>query len=226
MKITLLLCLMLLTPPFGKKFQKLLSQAEGGEAASQYQVALRYEKGRGVKRNQDQALAWYRRSAEQGYLPAQVDLGWILLLGEGVPVQTEEAIKWNCSASRAGSAQAIFNLAWMYDMALGVAEDDTKAVYYYQLAAERNHCRAMLNLAVMYAGGQGVTKNLVTAYQWLEAARIKAQDKDVKWRARSVLPELTAMMTQAEIEQGKQQYQQLVFLDSAPDQLPECPNRK
>ena len=41
-----------------------------------------------------QALAWYRRAAEQRYAAAQYGLGWMYANGRGVPKDEAEAVKW------------------------------------------------------------------------------------------------------------------------------------
>ena len=50
-----------------KAFFWLLRAAEQGEAESQYNVAVMYAKGEGVKQNDSSAHEWMRKSAEQGY---------------------------------------------------------------------------------------------------------------------------------------------------------------
>jgi TPR repeat protein len=43
-----------------------------------------YQKGQGVDQDHAQALYWYRCAAEQGYAPAQYNLGWLYAKGQGV----------------------------------------------------------------------------------------------------------------------------------------------
>ncbi len=51
-----------------------------------------------------QAIAWYTKSAEQSYAPAQVVLGVMYHNGEGVAVNDAEAEKWLQQASELGYA--------------------------------------------------------------------------------------------------------------------------
>lgn len=48
--------------------------AEQGFADAQYNYGLIHEKGEGVPQNDNKAAEWYRKSAEQGYIPAQKKL--------------------------------------------------------------------------------------------------------------------------------------------------------
>jgi len=52
------------------------------------------------------AVAWYRRSAEQGDAAAQYNLGNMYRWGEGVARDPEEAIRWFRKAGEQGSEPA------------------------------------------------------------------------------------------------------------------------
>ena len=49
---------------------------------------------------------WYTKSAEQGYAPAQVELGVMYHNGEGVPVDDAKAANWLQQAVELGYAPA------------------------------------------------------------------------------------------------------------------------
>jgi TPR repeat protein len=44
-----------------------------------------YLEGRGVQQDDTQAVAWYRKAAEQGDASAQQSLGYMYVKGRGVP---------------------------------------------------------------------------------------------------------------------------------------------
>jgi TPR repeat protein len=48
--------------------------AEQGDAAAQYNLGIRYEKGEGIPQDYKEAVKWYRKAAEQGHADAQVIL--------------------------------------------------------------------------------------------------------------------------------------------------------
>ena len=70
----------------------LIQKAQAGEAASQYMLGLAYELGVGVVKNDAEAVSWYRKAAEQGYIPAQ--LGLAKMFSSGGPVTIDEAMRW------------------------------------------------------------------------------------------------------------------------------------
>lgn len=58
--------------------------AEQGNAPAQYSLGLMYRNGRGVPKDDQQAVFWYRKAADQGNADAQYNLG-ITGSGLGVP---------------------------------------------------------------------------------------------------------------------------------------------
>ena len=60
----------------------LILSAESGDAASQYQLGRLYDEGDGIDENNEKAVEWYRKSAEQGYAKAQGYLSEMYFIGE------------------------------------------------------------------------------------------------------------------------------------------------
>ena len=56
-------------------YKEFLASAKEGHAYSQYNVALMYEQGLGVSKNDKEAFFWYGKSASQGNSGAQFNLG-------------------------------------------------------------------------------------------------------------------------------------------------------
>ncbi len=55
--------------------QPCLSLAEHGDARAQLSLGGMYYNGQGVQQDYAEAAKWTRKAAEQGYIPAQADLG-------------------------------------------------------------------------------------------------------------------------------------------------------
>lgn len=56
--------------------------------------------------DKQEALAWYRKAAEQGNPDAQYNVGMMYLRGEGVAGNRQEAIKWIGKAAEQGYKRA------------------------------------------------------------------------------------------------------------------------
>ena len=58
-------------------FREWLPLAEAGNATAQYNLGLLYDKGQGVPQDDQEALRWWRKAAEQGLAKAQAALGFM-----------------------------------------------------------------------------------------------------------------------------------------------------
>jgi len=66
--------------------------------------------GGGVPQSNAQAAKWWRRAAESGYPPAQLELGLLHLHGRGVAQSTAKAAMWLQRASSGGLKEAHYHL--------------------------------------------------------------------------------------------------------------------
>ena len=65
-----------------------------------------YADGRGVPRDDAQAVRWYRKAADQDYPPAQYSLGVMYANGRGVPRDDSHAMTWYRKAAEQGYVPA------------------------------------------------------------------------------------------------------------------------
>jgi len=65
-----------------------------------------YANGRGVARDDAQAVSWFRKAADQGNADAQYNLGELYAQGRGVAHDEAEAIAWYRKAVEKGHAGA------------------------------------------------------------------------------------------------------------------------
>jgi TPR repeat protein len=137
---------------------------------AQNNVAVRYASGNGVPMDLPRALAWYRRSAEAGYMVAQSNLGGMLLKGVGGPRQPEEGVRWLRRAAERGYDQAQSNLGLVYAKGDGVPRDPAASARWYQLAAIQGFAPAQFCFAVALAEGDGVGKDRAEAAKWYRRA--------------------------------------------------------
>ena len=71
-----------------------------------FAVGVMHYKGEGGARDPDEAVAWFRRAAGQGYVEAQVYLGVMYARGDGVEKDLDEAAVWLRKAADQGSLRA------------------------------------------------------------------------------------------------------------------------
>jgi TPR repeat protein len=74
--------------------ESLRKEAEQGNAEAQYVLGEWYANGKGVAKDEVEAVKWYRKAAEQGYAKAQYVLGNCYANGKGVAKDEVEAYAW------------------------------------------------------------------------------------------------------------------------------------
>ena len=87
-------------------FEQAKKAAEQGNASAQYSLGLRYMDGRGVAKDDAEAVRWYRKAAEQGNANGQFELGFMYENGKGVAKDEVEAAKWYRKAAEQGDTNA------------------------------------------------------------------------------------------------------------------------
>lgn len=118
---------------------KLLEKAANdGNANAQKAIGLCYDKGHGVRCDQQKAFKWYLQAAEAGHSQAMCNVGLYLLhFPRAVRSDPEAACRWLSSAVRAGNDSACMQLAECYEKGRGVPVDLKRAISLYETALAR-----------------------------------------------------------------------------------------
>ena len=131
-----------------------------------------YEKGETCWENEDDeaAVKWFLKSAEQGYAAAQRYLGYCYAEGVGISQDSTEAVKWYRKAAEQGDAIAQNNLgAYFYNDEGNYAE----ALKWYYKAAEQGVVNSIYGIGLCFENGQGVPRNVTEAVKWYRKAAEK-----------------------------------------------------
>lgn len=75
-------------------FKKLLPAAQKGHKKAQYRVGRCYDKGHGVKEDNQKAYQWYLKGAQQGHAKSQYQLGRCYMKGKGCTQDAAKAKSW------------------------------------------------------------------------------------------------------------------------------------
>lgn len=154
---------------------ELISLANNGDVEAMHHLGVAYEYGEdeevlgvlGIEKDLEEAVKWYRKAAEQGYAPAQDDLGDCYYFGDGVDVDYVEAAKWYRRAAEQGDQFAQNSLGDCYYYGYGVDVDNVKAVKWYKKSAEQGNTAAKTDLGWCYYCGSGVAENVQKAEELL-----------------------------------------------------------
>ncbi|MFT5299906.1 MAG: TPR repeat protein [Mariniblastus sp.] len=147
-------------------YKEFLAASKKGHADSQFNLALMYEQGLGVGKDEQEAVAWYGQSAAQGNAAAQFNLGVLYENGRGTKVDFAKANEWYRQASTQGDALAIGNLGMLYVRGDGVTENKVAGVALLLMSATRDSSpenQAKRNIT----STRGLTTEMIAAAQVL-----------------------------------------------------------
>lgn len=123
-----------------------------------------------VANRQEEAAAAFRRSAEQGYVPAEAEFAACLDAGRGVAADPQAAVSWYRKAADQGVAASQVALAAHLDQGRGLARNEGEALRWYRKAADQGVAQAQAALGLAYAAGRGVPRDDAEAVRWLRKA--------------------------------------------------------
>jgi TPR repeat protein len=144
----------------------LQERAASGDADAQCGLGKQYEFALGVPQDNKQAALWLQKSAEQGNIIAQVELGVVYDKMQDYA----QAFTWYSKATEQGNARAQFNLGLCYLNGEFVPKDTARAIELFRKAANQGDAIAQSELGVMYEHGVGVPQDYLQAADWYRKA--------------------------------------------------------
>ena len=144
----------------------LEEKAAAGDADAQCGLGKQYEFALGVPEDSKQAALWLQKSAEQGNIIAQVELGVVFDKMQDYA----QALVWYRKAAEQGNARAEFNLGLAYQDGEAVPKDMAQAIAWFRKAADHGDAIAQLNLGAVYENGVGVPPDYLKAADWYRKA--------------------------------------------------------
>lgn len=152
----------------------MLQALAKGPAAAQYELGHRLFTGVGATPDHNEAVVWFRTSADAGYAPAQLWMGWAYDTGAANLVRNAElAIFWYQKAAAQENHAAENSLGVMHHNARGVERDYVRAAAWYRKAAAGGETWGEANLGRLYLHGNGVDKDAAEALRLLNLAAAK-----------------------------------------------------
>lgn len=149
--------------------ETLRAQAAASDIKAQLDLAHRLRDGKGIAKDDVEALRWAHSAADAGNADAMDFVGFAYLRGAVVKRNPSIAFAYFKAAANK-SAQAAFNLGQCYYGAQGTEQDCAKALEWWKKAAEMGHGRAAACAAMAYHSGEGVGRDAVQARRLAERA--------------------------------------------------------
>lgn len=176
--------------PTTTDISKLIKQAKSGDAQAEYDLGEAYLDGRGVPKDEAEAVRWFRKAAEQGNAAAQT----YVAVGYVETKNYVEAVRWYRKAAEQGDLVAGGQLcAFEYESGAGLIsrtnyDPEPEDARLCRKVAEQGYADAQLNLGQLYANGFGVPKDEAEAVRWyLKAAEhgLAIAQHDLAWMYRN-----------------------------------------
>jgi uncharacterized protein len=171
---------------YNTAFQIYYALAERGHSDAQYKVAEMYMEGKGIGQDYKEALKWVVKSAKQGNMEAQYELGTLcersekfndeivqrIRISEKTPNGIHQAIKWYEISAEGGHIPSQIRLGCLYRDSQEVGHDVRKALKWFSKAAKTGNANAQLSIGAIYHHGQGeIKQDIKKAESWyLKAA--------------------------------------------------------
>jgi|HubBroStandDraft_2_1064218.scaffolds.fasta_scaffold427894_1 TPR repeat protein len=146
--------------------------AIAGNSSGQNHLGVCLCAGRGVRRDDAEALVWFKRALRQSYPCAANNIASVYA-DRG---NNRRATLWYQRAADCGDGDALVELGRRYYAGLGVRRDPRHAVRCFHKAIARENIAqagredAMFHLGIAYHEGRGVRRSDVLAIKWLSRA--------------------------------------------------------
>ncbi len=112
-----------------------------------FKIAQMYDEGRGVDRNETQAIRRYKEAAEAGNTLSMTMLGTMYAEGRIFAQNETQAFRLFKTAAEAGDSSGMANLGRMYDKGRGVAQNDAEAARWLLLSIQNGERSPIENVS-------------------------------------------------------------------------------
>jgi len=150
----------------------------------------------------EEAMKWFTASADQGYAPAQHNIGQMYWRGrtpEGAKCPNDvEALKWFMKAAEQNYPPSLTAIGHAYKKGRSVPQSYKEALYWFRQAAEFNYAEAEYQLGVYYDAGHEFQANRTEAYKWFILAAAQGHCLAIKAR-----DNIAGKLTREQIEEAQ-----------------------
>jgi TPR repeat protein len=154
--------------------------AEQGDAEAQTYLALVYEDGIHVPKNDEMAFQWMKKAADQGHVQANYFLGNLYRDGTGTVADAAKAFECYKKSADGGSSDGLDRLGSFY--AYGWVEPDPALAFnLFQRSAAMGNPKGQCNLGYCYLQGTGCGQNHEIAFQWISLAAQSGHPAVLQW---------------------------------------------
>jgi uncharacterized protein len=134
-------------------------------------IADMYFYGEGVPTDQQKALEYNLKAANDGVAYSALNTGFAYRDALGTKEDFVEALRWFRRAHELGEKDAALPIGWAYENGQAVKVDYPEAMRWYQLAAKNGNSDGVNNVGSLYQRGLSVARDDVKALVWYRRAQ-------------------------------------------------------
>lgn len=112
-----------------------------GHYVAMYNLGVLYDFGRGFPEDNEEAVRWYKMSAEHDYTQAQTNLGLMYRTGEGVPKDFKKGAEYYLLAAEQGDPNGQRQYGYVLLIGEGVRRNRVEALKWFMLAMDQGDKR-------------------------------------------------------------------------------------
>lgn len=149
-----------------KMIEWYLRGVEGGDSTSVICLAISYEKGSGVPKDEVKAFDLYHKAAEMGRTDGKRNVGRCYFYGIGTREDKVKALDWFRKAAEGRDGYSQYHIAKCYDEGIGgVAQDFAQSRNWAEKAVQNGYNNAKYYVGKGYYYGYGVKQNYSIAFR-------------------------------------------------------------
>ena len=145
-------------------------KADKGNANTQYVLGWMYFIGQSVGKDNEKAVQWMTKAANQNVPHAQTQLGLMYLFTKDIEGHYTLAREWLLKGAARNETDALNALGGIYSQGLGVDVNTDKAIKYFRTAADAGFDKAQYNLGYLSYTGKLVPQDYKEAARWFQLA--------------------------------------------------------
>ena len=131
-----------------------------------YELANCYMNGKGVKKNDQEALPYLKIAARGGHMKAQFYLSNYYEEGKYIAKNINKAVYWCKKSAEQNYDLAQNKLGCYYEDGIYIDKNSIEAVKMFKKSADQNNGVAQTNLGLAYEYGRGTEINITEAIKW------------------------------------------------------------
>ena len=143
------------------------------------------------------AVVWFTRAAEHGFVPSMCSLAGLYHYGRGVSTDVSRAIQWYRRAAEFDFVPAQYQLGVLYDSGNSV-QNPVLAEMYLRKAALHGHRESQYLLGQYYYRGRVLKPDLAEAYRWWSLSEVAGLEV-----AAAARRQLLRIITPVDLDRGR-----------------------